>query len=95
MSDSKTKAKSLTDLREALFATLDGVRNGTLDLDKARTINELGKTLIDSAKVEVDYLRVTNGDASEFLQVEAAPAPPPSTSWPAGITGVTRHRLEG
>ena len=46
-------SKNLSDLRAALFDTLEKVKSGDLDLDKARAINDIGKTLIDSAKVEV------------------------------------------
>ena len=71
--------KTITDLREALFATLQGVKDGSIDIDRARTINEIGKTLVDSAKVEVDYLRATDGKETGFL---SQPAP-----------GVTVHRI--
>lgn len=88
-----TQGKTIQDLREVLFQTIEGVRNNSVELDKARTINELGKTLIDSAKVEVDFLRVTEGDASSFLGAEKKPSGPalPSPAWPNG--GVTQHRL--
>ena len=59
--------QDITSLREQLFATLAGVKNGTLDLDRARAVNEIGKTLVDTARVEVDYLRATGGSESEFL----------------------------
>lgn len=90
-------SKNLTDLRTALFDALQAVKDGSLDLDKARVINELGKTLVDTAKVEVDFLRVSDGDSSEFLQVgqERITTAAPSPAWPAGIVGVTRHRIEG
>lgn len=89
-------SKTIADLRTALFDALQGVKDGTLDLDKARAINELGKTLIDTAKVEVDFLRVTEGDSSEFL----APTPAtPRLTHGAGSPGwpgaVTRHTLQG
>lgn len=87
-------SKTLTDLRAALFETLEGVKAGTVDLDRARTINELGKTLIDSAKVEVDFIRATDGDASSFIQPEQAPRLESvgGTDWPGQVT---RHRLQG
>lgn len=87
-------SKTLTDLRAALFETLEGVKAGTVDLDKARTINELGKTLVDTAKVEVDFLRVTEGDASSFIQPEEAPRLEHGANgeWPGNVT---RHRLVG
>ena len=83
-------SKSIVDLRNTLFATLDAVRSGTMTLDTARTVNEIGKTIIDTAKVEVDFLRATGGGASTFI---APPEAPPAL--PPGITGITRHRLQG
>jgi hypothetical protein len=61
-------SKDLNDLREALFNAITDVRAGTLPLDKARAINEIGKTIVDTAKVEVDYIRATDGKAkSKFI----------------------------
>lgn len=82
--------KSISDLRETLFATLEAVKDGTLDLDKARQINEVAKTIVDTAKVEVDYLRVTGGGESEFLDGAVG-----ASNLPPGITAVHRHRLAG
>ena len=80
--------KTITNLRAALFETLQQVKNGTMDLDKARAVNELGKTLIDSAKVEVEYLRATGGGESTFLDTAAG-----ADNLPPGVTGRTVHRL--
>lgn len=88
MSDTE-KANTLDTLRDALFATLEGVRSGALDLDRARAVNELGKTLIDSAKVEVDYLRATGGGESTFIESAIIGA----SNLPPGITGSKVHRL--
>ena len=81
--------KSITDLRAVLFETLEGVKNGTLDLDKARSINEVAKTIVDTAKVEVEFLRVAGGEESTFI----APPPAPPADLPAGIVGITQHRI--
>lgn len=78
-------SQDLTTLREQLFATLAGVKDGTIDLDRARAVNEIGKTLVDTARVEVDYLRVAGGE-SEFLNTASESATP-------GIIGRTVHRL--
>lgn len=96
--------RDLTALREALFSTLEGVRAGTIDLDKARAVNELGKTLIDTAKVEVDYLRLAGGGESAFIDTAIGadnvptglPGPGSSPQEPGnGILGVRRHLLRG
>lgn len=82
--------KSINDLRETLFATLEAVKAGTIDLDKARAVNEIGKTIIESAKVEVDYLRITGGGESTFIDTAIG-----ADNLPDGITAITRHRLKG
>ena len=81
--------QDITTLREQLFATLAGVKDGTIDLERARAVNEIGKTLVDTARVEVDYLRATGGGESGFLNtaIDADNLPP-------GITGRTFHRLK-
>lgn len=83
-------SKNIEDLREALFATLQGVKDGSIDIEKARAVNELGKTLCDTAKVEVDYLRASGGGESMFLSTAIG-----ASNLPAGVLGITRHRLAG
>lgn len=83
-------SKSIEDLREALFATLQGVKDGSIDIDRARAVNELGKTICDTAKVEVDYLKASGGGESSFISTAVG-----NDNLPSGITGITRHRLVG
>lgn len=80
---------NINDLRGTLFETLKGIKDGTIDLDKARAINEVSKTIIDTAKVEVDYLKVNGGGESAFVEAVA------NDNLPPGIVGITRHRLVG
>lgn len=82
-------SKSINDLRDILFATLEGIKDGSVDLDKARAINELGKTITDTAKVEVEYLRATGGGESSFIDTAIG-----ADNLPPGITGRTVHRLK-
>jgi len=81
--------KTIADLRETLFATMYALRDGSMDVDKARQINEVARTLVETAKVEVDYLRVTEGDKAPFLQT-----PEPAPLLPPGITHSVVHRAE-
>lgn len=83
-------SKSIEDLREALFATLQGVKDGSIDVEKARAVNELGKTICDTAKVEVDYIKASGGGESSFLSTAIG-----ADNLPPGITGITQHRLRG
>lgn len=83
---------NITTLRSHLFEAIRAVRAGTLDIDKARAINELSKTIVDTGKLEVDHIRAT-GDLRESpfiapaIEGEHAPA--------NGITAIVRHRLAG
>ena len=36
--------------------------------DQARAIAQVADVLVDTARVEVDYLRVTNKDGSDFIR---------------------------
>lgn len=86
-------SKNIDDLRATLFATLEAVKSGSMDLDKARAVNEIGKTIIETAKVEVDYLRVTGGGESTFIGPEVSIDN--AGALPNGIVGIVRHRLQG
>ena len=83
-------SKTPEDLRDRLFAAIDGVRNGTVTVETAGAINQLAQTIVNLSKVEVDYARVTEGK-SRFLHADADAAP---TALPNGITGVRRHLLK-
>lgn len=95
---------SLTDLRVHLMATLSDLRNreNPMDLDRARTVAKVAETLIDSARVEVEFLKVTGQESSPFLATPAT-APQIGHSTPSGYTqgmieradGITRHTLRG
>lgn len=44
------------------------VRSGTLDVSKAKAVNSIAQTLINSAKVEIDFYRANKRHSSQFLQ---------------------------
>lgn len=53
-------------------------------------ITQLSRAITETAKVEVDFLRVTHREESEFFDGTKSPA-----ALPNGITGITRHRIAG
>lgn len=89
---SEESSNSIAALRAHLFDAIKSVKAGTLDLDKARVVNDIGRTLVDSAKVEVDYLRTTGGQQSPFIESNQGEDKPALTN---GIVGITRHILQG
>lgn len=66
----------MVDLRNHLFATLEALQDveNPMDLERARTVAEVAGKLIESAKVEVQYLKVTGAmTGSGFIESQAAP----------------------
>lgn len=60
----------MSDLRDHLFETLEQLKDKQepLDLDRARVICQVGQTLIESAKVEVQFINaIGEGINSEFF----------------------------
>jgi hypothetical protein len=66
----------LEDLRNHLFATLEALQDeeNPMALDRAKAVADVAQVLINSAKVEVDYVRVTDAAAagSSFFPIDAA-----------------------
>lgn len=83
--------KTIEDLRTVLFETIEGVKAGTIDLEKAKTISDLSQVMVNTAKVEVDYARATGASGSDFLELGQVKTP--DGALPPGITGIRRHRL--
>jgi len=63
----------IEDLRDHLFATIEALQDedNPMDLDRARTVSKVAQTIIESAKVEVDFLKTTNAiGGSGFIPYE-------------------------
>lgn len=64
----------ISDLRQALFATLNDVRAGTLDAKQAKAISDIGQVIVNSAKAEIDFLRLRpNLNGTGFIPEEFTP----------------------
>jgi hypothetical protein len=52
----------MTDLRNHLFETLEALKDEEkpMDIDRAKAIAGVAQVLINSAKVEVDFMKVSN-----------------------------------
>jgi hypothetical protein len=87
-------SNNVNDLREHLFAALKGLKDGTVDIEKAKAMSEVAQVIINSAKVEVEYAKATGSKGSGFMgEVEQLEAP--KSDLPKGITGVHVHRMRG
>lgn len=85
---------TIEDLRRRLFETIDGVKAGTVSVDQAKTISELSQVIVNTAKVEVDYLRATDGGESSFINTAIGASNLPN-GLPNGIVGIRQHILKG
>lgn len=91
----------ITQMREHLMQTLASLRDrdNPMEADRARAIAQVASVLVDTAKVEVDYIKATGADRSDFLEpAPTAPALPsasdgPSAHNPFPVSKV--HRLQG
>jgi hypothetical protein len=55
-------------LRNALFSVLAGLKDGSCNIDQAKAINETAQVLINTAKVEVDFMKASGKVVnSEFM----------------------------
>lgn len=84
-------------LREHLMETLASLRDreNPMEPDRARVVAQVASVLVDTARVEVDYIKVTGQDVSNFIdgmkapgtpQIEQQPQDGPRTTW-ASVTG--------
>lgn len=61
--------KNVEDFRGVLWDAIAAVKSGEMPLDKARVINDLVKSAIDSGRAEVEFLRdVGRPTGSGFLE---------------------------
>lgn len=90
---------TITDLRGHLFDTLRRLKDkdNPLEIERARAISDIAQTIINSAKAEVDYLRVAGGKGSGFIPEVTVPGLPDGTKVIGQKPGytVTRHQLKG
>ncbi|MGJ7500094.1 hypothetical protein ACSFBF_07015 [Variovorax sp. ZT5P49] len=91
----------ISTVRQHLLDTLADLRNkdNPMDIDRARAVADVANVIVNTAKVEVDYLKATNQTHTPFLEV------PPDAEFrtitaedgnlPNGISSITRHRIAG
>jgi len=51
----------IEDLRNHLFETIEMLKEGDIEIDKAKAITDTAQAIINSAKVEADFLKSVGG----------------------------------
>ncbi len=91
--------QDITTLRSALFDTLEALRRkeDPIEIERARAINDVAQTIINSAKVEIDYMKTTGKTGSGFIPELPAPAQAPKGDTVQPVAGgrVITHRMPG
>lgn len=88
-------SKSISDLYNALFDTLEQVKSGDMDLERAKVVTEVGQTIINTAKVEIDYIKATDADfQSGFLSATQVSGNQPQITIGATPVVTRVHRLK-
>jgi hypothetical protein len=64
----------IEDLRGIMFETLRDLRDKEkpMDIDRAKAVADVARVIVESAKVEVDHLKLTGGKGSGFIPLEEA-----------------------
>ncbi|MDO5623798.1 MAG: hypothetical protein Q4G71_03825 [Pseudomonadota bacterium] len=89
----------INDVRSELMQTLRALRDrdNPMEVERARAVAQVATVLVDSAKVENDYLKLSGQDRSPFLE-EPTGVNLPRVDGPAAhnpFPTSVRHRLEG
>ena len=58
----------MASLQDILMQSINDVRSGAMETSTAKALNEMAQTLINSAKVEVEFMRATKRSESRFFQ---------------------------
>lgn len=62
----------IEDLRNHLFATLESLRDEEkpMEIERAKAIADVARVIVDSAKVEVNFIEATGEAGSGFIKPE-------------------------
>lgn len=61
----------IQDLRNELFDTLKGVKEGKVEIDKARSVCDIAAVIIDSARAETEFVKLSDAlSGSDFIPIE-------------------------
>ena len=87
-------------VRQSLLDTLSDLRNKEqpMDIERAKAVAQVASVLVDTAKVENEYLKITDQNRSGFLEQSVEKPSVPRIDGPAAhnpFPTVVRHRLQG
>jgi hypothetical protein len=87
-------SNNISTVRKHLLDTLADLRNreNPMEVERARAVADVARVLVDSAKVEVDFIKASGATGSDFIQPGDGDEKQPQL--PNGITGIRRHQIK-
>lgn len=90
----------INEVRQSLLDTLKDLRSKEqpMDIERAKAVATVASVLVDTARVENDYLKITGQDKSNFLETPADVQDEIQVSEPSAhnpFPRVVRHTLNG
>lgn len=87
----------ISTLRNHLLDTLSALRDrdNPMEPDRARAVAQVASVLVDTAKVEVEYLKATGQDRAGFLEEPATARPELGVTAHNPFPTSVVHRLQG
>ena len=88
-----TQRNHIDTVRAHLLDTLADLRNRDkpMEVDRARAVAQVASVIVDTARVEVDYLKATNQTSTPFMDAQKTVTT--TEGLPAGIVSITQHRI--
>ena len=91
------QSNTIKELREHLFDALRGLKDVSMNIETAEAMSTVSQTIINSAKMEVDYMKVTGNTSQALTFVDVQETDPVERivqDLPNGITSIVRHRIK-
>jgi ribosomal protein L17 len=80
-------------LRAHLFAEISALREGKVGatVERAKAVSEIAQTIINTAKVELEFMRQTDRNITEFIPVVGAKQIKTGMVEADPVAGIVRH----
>ena len=64
---------TIDDLRDMMFQTLQALKDNEqpMEIERALAMKEVAQVIVNSAKVEVEHMRISGGAGSGFIPVQS------------------------
>jgi hypothetical protein len=61
-------SRTINDLRELLFQAMEDLKGGTINVDQAKQMANLGQVIVNSAVAETRHIKEQGGSGTGFIE---------------------------